>query len=404
MTDSRWTRRDFIRTGAVAAAGVVAFPAIRTVYAGNPTNAKTSDILNYNQQMEYRRAGKTNMMISAVCLGGHWKRLNTIVPGLFRGHSWLSADLNNKQFEQNRHDVVTRCIERGVNYIDACTKQEVIMYAKALRGRRDKMHLGFSWYQEEMRSLTREMTAAEKAGKPKPPGWITGKLKEALDHGFKEAGLDYVDVWRITLLEKSGQHTDQQMEEMLEALTWAKKSGRARFTGVSSHDRPHIKKWIERAPAELEVICTPYTAKSRLTGAKIEPAREGKSTRIVTVGDGSWETSLWASMQRLDVAWFGIKPYASGSLFQGDGTVGNPHENEDNKISRLTLRAILTNPVITAPIPGMITPQQVDNAATAVLQRRALDVKEQAMLDRAIERGFAQLPPGYQWLNDWNYV
>ena len=52
----------------------------------------------------------------------------------------------------------------------------------------------------------------------------------------------------------------------------------------------------------------------------------------------------------------------------------------------------------------MITPEQVDNAATAVLQRRVLDVKEQAMLDRAVERGFAQLPPGYQWLNDWNYV
>jgi aryl-alcohol dehydrogenase-like predicted oxidoreductase len=403
MVDSRYTRRDFIRSSAAAAAGMVVFPAIRTVYAGNPTEEKTSSILNYNEQMEYRRAGRTNLMVSAVCLGGHWKRLNKVVPGLFQ-RDWLGEpDLNNKEFEKNRYDVVTQCIERGVNYIDACTMQEVIMYAKALKGRRDKMYLGFSWYQEEMRGLSREMETAEKAGQPKPPGWITQKLKEALDHGFQKTGLDYVDVWRITLYEKSGDHTDSQMEEMLEALAWAKKSGRARFTGISSHDRPHIKKWIEKAPEQLEVVCTPYTAKTKLTGAKIERAAEGDAASIVATEPG-WENSLWAAMQRHDIAWFGIKPFASGSMFLGDSSPGNPHEEEDNKIARLTIRAILTNPVITAPIPGIISSQQVDNVAMAVLQRRALDVAEQRELDAAVERAFANLPDRYKWLNDWNYV
>jgi aryl-alcohol dehydrogenase-like predicted oxidoreductase len=404
LTDDRYTRRGFMRTGAAAAAGVVAFPGMRTVYAGNPTNDTTADILNYSEQMEYRRAGRTGLMVSAVCLGGHWKRLNTVVPGLFNGRSWLSADLESEDFERNRYEVVSRCIDRGINYIDACTKQEVIMYAKALRDRRESMYLGFSWYQEEMRSLCREMNAAEKSGKPKPPGWITQKLKEALDNGFRETGLEYVDVWRITCFERSGDHTDHQMEEMLEALRWAKQSGRARFTGISSHDRPHIRRWIEAAPDELEVICTPYTAKTKLTGAKIEPAEEGKAARVVAMEDGSWENSLWAAMQRLEVAWFGIKPFASGSMFRGDSSPGNPHEEEDNKIARLTIRAILTNPVITAPIPGIITPEQVDNVAIAVLQRRALDKEEQSQLDAATDRAFATLPRHYQWLNDWNYV
>ena len=212
MSAGNLTRRDFVKAGTVAATGVIV-PGIRTVYANNPTEEKTSDIVNYNEQMEYRRAGKTGLMISAVCLGGHWKRLNTIVPGLFKGQSWLSANLTSKEFEKNRYDVVTQCIDRGINYIDACTKQEVIMYAKALKGRRDKMYLGFSWYQEEMRSLCKEMDNAEKAGKPKPPGWITKMLKQAIDNGFKETGLEYVDVWRITCFERSGQHTDNQMEE-----------------------------------------------------------------------------------------------------------------------------------------------------------------------------------------------
>ena len=359
-------RREFVRdTVAGVAAGLTA---TYTVHAGNPEKADTSTILNYNPDMEYRRAGKTEWMTSAVCLGGHWKRVDTVVPGLFKGGSWLSADINNKDFEKNRHDVVTRCIERGINYIDACTGEEVMTYAKALRGRRDKMHLGYSWYQNEIR---REQ-------------WRSfDKLKQSFDEGLKKAGLEYVDVWRITMHEQSDRHSNAEVEQMVKALDWAKKSGRARFTGVSSHHRPHIKWMITTFPKTFDVIVTPYTTK----------------TTVVDDKDG-----LWSAMKNLDVGWFGIKPYASGSLFKGNSSPGNPHEEEDNRISRLTLRYILCNPAITAPIPGMITPEQVDNAALAVMERRELDAQEKAELDRATDRAFANLPYHYRWLNDWNQV
>ncbi len=406
MADNQLTRRQFVQTGAVAAAGVAGgICGTPTVYAGNPTNKKTDGIVNYNEQMEYRRGGKTDQMFSAVCLGGHWKRVDKMVPGLFKGGGWLSADLESSDFEKNRSDVVTQCIERGINYIDACTMQEVIMYAKALKGRRDKMYLGFSWYQQEMRGLSGQANKAIKEGKPKRRGWITQRLIQAMDNGFKKTGLDYVDVWRITCHEQSGRHADFEMEEMCEALDWAKRTGRARFTGISSHDRPHIKKWIQDHPDVFDVIVTPYSAKTKMVGVeKVDAAEEGKSARVYKAGDGSWESSLWYAMQKADVAWFGIKPFASGSLFKGDSSPGNPHQEEDNKIARLTIRAILSNPVITAPIPGIINPEQVDNVATAVLQRRALDVKEQAELDTATDRAFANLPYHYRWLNDWNYV
>ena len=45
------------------------------IEVGNAATADTSKILNYNSDMEYRRCGKTNWMVSAVCLGGHWKRV-----------------------------------------------------------------------------------------------------------------------------------------------------------------------------------------------------------------------------------------------------------------------------------------------------------------------------------------
>src|SRR5208283_4189084 len=146
--------------------------------AGNPDQADTSTILNYNPDMEYRRCGKTNMMISVVCLGGHWKRIERVVPA-------------KSDFDQNRHDVVSRCIDRGINYIDACVAEEVLAYSKALKGRRDKMYLGYSWYEAEMRTLGHQWASAAKAGRPQPAGWITQQLKDAFDRGLKRAELEH---------------------------------------------------------------------------------------------------------------------------------------------------------------------------------------------------------------------
>jgi aryl-alcohol dehydrogenase-like predicted oxidoreductase len=390
------TRRDFVKAGAAMAAGA-AFGLVptHTIFAGNPTGEKTAGILNYNEQMEYRRGGKTNVMFSAVCLGGHWKRVDKVITNM----------KDREAFAKNRYDVVTRCIERGINFIDASTLGEAMVYSKALQGRRDKMYLGFSNYSRELWPLDKEMQKAKKEGKPKPPGWVTQELKKAIDDGMKTAKLDYVDVWRVTCGAKSSDFSDGMMEEMCEALAWAKKTGRARFTGMSSHDRPHQKEWIQRAPKELEVVLTPYCATTKMTGGEIGEVQDTHRAVAVREKEGiAWEDSLWGMIQKCDVAWFGIKPFASNSLFKGDSSPTSPHREEDDKFARLTIRAILSNPAITAPIPGLITPEQVDNVCLAVLQRRELDAKERAELDAELKRAYANLPPHYHWLRDWGYV
>jgi aryl-alcohol dehydrogenase-like predicted oxidoreductase len=366
MADENVTRRQFIQQGAAVAAGVAAgLTPAGALLAGNPQKTDTSKVLNYNPDMEYRRCGKTGLMVSAVCMGGHWKRIGVVVPQAKQAEGWSSVGLGIREFQDNRRDVVTRCIERGINYIDACVTSEVMAYAKALAGRRDKMYLGFSW--NEVRD----------------PGCRTlARLKENLDHGFRQAGLEYVDLWRITLLEQSSQHDERTIEAVIAALDWAKKTGRARFTGVSSHDRPHIKRLIEKYP-QLDVICTPYTAKTKAA---------------------SDESGLWAAMKKQDVGWFGIKPFASNSLFKMDDGFDGPNAKENDRLARLAIRYILCNPEITAPIPGLITVQQVDNVALAVKERRELDAQEKADLGRAMDRAWANLPCHYQWLKDWEYV
>jgi hypothetical protein len=224
VTD-KLTRRQFVKEKAVAvvalASGLAAAPIVQ---AGNPTNQDTSKILNYNPDMEYRRLGKTGLMVSAVALGGHWKRIDTMVGGS-ASEGWLSQDIQRSEFLRNRADVVNRCIERGINYVDACTPEEVLAYAKVLKGRRDRIYFGFSWYAQESRFSE---------WRPRK------KLMQTLDQGMKQAGLDHVDLWRITLLEQSIQHTDAEIEEAMAALDWGQEDGpgsihRRLFAPPASH-------------------------------------------------------------------------------------------------------------------------------------------------------------------------
>jgi aryl-alcohol dehydrogenase-like predicted oxidoreductase len=367
MTDEQLSRRDLLRTGALAAAGMaVGLTPTFTVAAGNPQGSDTSKILNYNPQMEYRRCGKTGLMVSAVAMGGHWKRINRFIGG--EDNCGWTGNIDRPEFQKNRHDVVSRAIERGVNWIDACSTPEIQTYSRAVRGRRDKIYLACSWYEEEMRS---------------PQCRTFAKLKAAIQKGLKEAHLEYCDLWRISLLTDSSQHTDAEMDQCVKALEWAKKEGLARFTGVSSHDRPNLKKLIEKYPQAMDIIVTPYTAR----------------TKVVTDEDG-----LWASLRKHQVGWFGIKPFASNSIFKGDSSPASPTREEDSRLARLAIRCILCNPAITAPIPGLVSEQQVDNVALAVMERRELDHEEKAELDRAMDRAWASLPESYQWLKDWEYV
>jgi len=362
------SRRRFIQHSAVGAGSMAAgLSAAHALAAGTRPSTSTGKILNYNPDMEYRRCGKTGLMVSAVALGGHWKRLVNLIGGQ-ESPGWMTMNIDSAEFQKNRAEVVSRCIERGINYVDACCREEILAYAQALKGRRDRMYFGYSWHIWESRF----------------PEWRSAKkLKEGLDRGMKEAGLDYVDLWRISLLTESSRHSQGEIEEAMAALDWAKQTGRARFTGVSSHDRPHLKKLIETYPKQIEVILTPYTAKTKV------------------IQD---ESGLWAAIRKHDVGWFGIKPFASNSIFRGDSTPQSPYFEADNRLARLTIRYILCNPAITAPIPGLITPQQVDNVALAVKERRELDLAERAELEEAMERAWARLPGTYQWLKDWEYV
>lgn len=364
------SRREFVSHSAVAAA---ALPAAKTPAPG----LDPKKIPSYNPNMVYRRLGKTGMMVSAVCLGGHWKRLGTMLGPNFKGAGYAQEDyknVNDAAFLKNRAEVVSRCIEVGINYVDACAPPEIIAYAKVLQGRRDKMYFGFSWH-------TRE---------PRFPEYRTAaKLLEGLDASLKEAKLDYVDLWRVTLPMEG--MPDLGMLRTVEeatvgALEKAKSQGKIRHGGVSSHNRIWLKSLIEEYPKQIEVVLFPYTA---------------ATSELPT-------DSIFEAIRKYDVGVFGIKPFADNSLFVGDSSLGHTHAPEDSRRARLALRYILSNPAITAPIPGLINVQQVNNVVQAVNEwkqsRGRLSSREKAELRAATQGLWSRLRPGYEWLREWETV
>jgi aryl-alcohol dehydrogenase-like predicted oxidoreductase len=369
MTD----RRGFLAGGAAAIATAAATPLSAAEKAKAAPKSAPRSILNYNPDMEYRPLGKTGLMLSAICLGGHWKRTGVMLGPGFKGAGYMDEDfknLNNPAFIKARTDVVNRCIELGINYVDACAPQEILAYSRVLKGRRDKMYFGFSWH-------TRE---------PRYPEYRSGSaLLSAFDQSLKEAGLDYVDLWRISLPMENIDNLalmTQIEEATMEALDKARQQGKARFTGVSSHSRVWLNSIVNQYPRQIQVVLFPYTA----------------STKRLP------DESIFDSVAKHGTGVLGIKPFADNSLFTGDSSPSSPHAAEDDRKARLALRYILGNPAITAPIPGLINIHQVENAAAAVKERRKLDRSERSELDAAAERMWANLRPGYEWLRNWQDV
>ena len=121
MSNDKLSRRTFIGKASMVTAGTIAGALTGKGHASSKPGGKqkidTSKILNYNPKMHYRRLGKTNLMISEVSLGGHWR-----APWRDRsGGWWWGKFINNgisDNIAKNRTEVVSKAIDCGMNYLD----------------------------------------------------------------------------------------------------------------------------------------------------------------------------------------------------------------------------------------------------------------------------------------------
>ncbi|MHC4565458.1 MAG: aldo/keto reductase [Planctomycetota bacterium] len=389
MPRDRLSRRTFIRdaslTGAATIAGALAQGADGSSHPGASAKIDTSNVLNYNPKMGYRRLGKTELVISEVSLGGHWR-----APWRDRSGGWWWGKFAKEQvpddIAKNRTEVVSQAIDCGMNYLDITGAEECLCYGAALKGRREKMIVGAD---DSKLCPRRDENCNVKAQ--------LHNVEECLRH----LRTDYLDIWRVQA-KMDGTNTDADVEVVIETFQKLHKAGKAKHLGMSSHSRPWAQHVIEKYP-EVEMFIFPCTAKTRQKG----DAPTGGNIEEIDVGYGPENKSIFQSLREHDVGLITIKPFFGGKLLD---TYDKPKlgvgSKKDNDLACLTLQCILNlDDAITAVIPGLSTVYEVQNAArasyTRPLGQTAADKK---WLGQITDERWTDLPDEYLWLRDWESV
>jgi predicted aldo/keto reductase-like oxidoreductase len=294
---------------------------------------------------------------------------------------------------QNRAAVVSKCIEYGINYLDITYGSEALAYGAALKGRRGKMYIAaddgeYAMRQERHRNADGQMRSIE----------------SCLD----KLNTDYLDIWRPQF-KYTGGHRDLDMEMCIKVFEKARKQGKARFLGMSTHDRAWAQYVIEKYP-QYAVVYAPYTLKSKTKPA--DPKSIDRAQLYEPRNQGSWSgdtrQGLFEMARQNDVGIITTKPFGAGQIFSAaQQEFGRPDRttDADRELARLTLACILTNPDLSGVAVGMLLPNYVDNNVRASIERQTVSAGiASGRLQTAAHRMWTQLPPEYRWLRQWEHV
>ena len=153
-------------------------------------------------------------------------------------------------------DILARAYDLGVNYFDTARiygqgKSEQIV-GKFIQGRRDRIVLASKTYSNTKETILKD-----------------------IETSLKTLGTDYVDIYH-----QHSRHTPKEVtDEMIETMELAKKQGKARFIGVSTHDPNAMVDFILKA-GKFDAVQTTY---SYAIGA---PYRDAAIARLHNAGIG----------------------------------------------------------------------------------------------------------------------
>lgn len=347
MTDPGNSRRDFFRATSAAVAGA-SLGALRRASA-----AETSKILNFNPKMGYRRLGKTGFMISEVSLGGHGGR--TV---------------------EDRVPVLERAVELGINYVDNNIADECDLYGEAMArtasARRDKWFIGFaSWPQKITTEYEQNLTQK---------GMI-----ESIEKRLRSYRTDVLDMWRPvgatwgegqTNLATMLMVSHKTLDLVVEVFEKAHRQGKVRHLAVSAHNPKVFRRVLSEYP-QFSVIIFPYLFLTKEFG-----------------GHG-----LLKLAREKDVGVIGLKPFGAGTTF---GLKPRQIRGVVDRRARALVREMLQEPRISAVIPGVNIPEQLEENVQGSYERdRPKTAEDEHALRQCTRNFYANLSPEYQWLRAW---
>jgi len=352
MADSQNSRRHFLKTTSAAIAGA----SLAALGPGDAAAADPAKILNYNPKMGYRPLGKTGFMISEVSLGGHGGR--TV---------------------EDRVPVLERAVELGINYVDNNIAAECDLYgqsmAKSSAAKRDKWFIGFASWPQKVTTEYEQNLSKE------------GMLK-SIDDRLKSYRTDMLDMWRpVGATWGEGQTnistmlmvSHKTLDLVVEVFEKAKQQGKVRFLAISAHNPKVFRRVLGEYP-QFSVIIFPYLFLTKEFG-----------------GD-----SLLKLAQEKGVGVIGLKPFGAGTTF---GLRPREIKGRVDKRARVLVKEMLQEPRISAVIPGVNIPEQLEeNVHGSYDKQKPKTPEDEEALRQCRRNYYANLTPDYRWLHQWERV
>ena len=260
------SRRQFLQSG-------LALPAVGLV-----SSTRQDSAVQAPPQVVYRTLGKTGLKVS----------------GVGYGIGFVPAT-----------DVVARAIEMGMNYFDTSRDygDSEKIFSGVIKGKRNKIVIA-----------------------TKSPSRKKADILKDLETSLQTLGTDYVDIWHLHARDKPATVPD----EALEALELCKKSGKARFVGLSCHDPNAMADFIVKT-GTFDVIQTTY---SYAIGSYY---RDQAIEKLHAAGIGVIAMKVVVALTGLNLKTFDNKPRTTG-----EGPLAG-------------IKWVLKNPAIGTTVPYMKT-------------------------------------------------
>ena len=299
--------------------------------------------------MEYTRLGNTGLEVSRICLG-----MMSFGDPARGNHPWSLA-------EEDSRRLIEKALTSGITFFDTAnvysdgsseeitgrairdfTNRDDVVLATKVHGR---MHPG-----------------------PNGAGLSRKAILRELDESLRRLGTDYVDLYQI---HRWDPHTP--IEETLEALDSAVRSGKARYLGASSmwawqfskalylagehgwHRFVSMQDHYNLLNREEEREMHPLCADQGIGVIPWSPLARGRLTR-------DWDEST----ARSETDAFGSKLYDERSDRAIVERVAEIAQQRGVSRAQVALAWVLAKPVVTAPIVGVTKDHHLDDAVAAV--------------------------------------
>jgi predicted aldo/keto reductase-like oxidoreductase len=284
---SKTSRRDFLSAGLSAGLTLPVLGAGSRMGFGQANTGAAGSAI----KLDYRTLGRTGLKVTTVGFG-----------------CMITSDAS----------VVTRAADLGINYFDTARSYQ--------HGNNERMVGAALGAKRKQIVLSTKTHAPDKAG-----------MLSELDESLKQLNTDYVDIWYLHARSKADDITD----DMIEAQQVAKKLGKIRFAGVSTHSgQQQLLPWMaQKGVFDVALVAYNFSMDPGMTQAIATVAKAG-------------------------IGVVGMKVMAGGSHNRPGTPLAGKMTQPGAMLS--ALKWVVNQPNITTTVPSMTDMDQLDENLKAM--------------------------------------